>query len=149
MCHKSTVYEIEVTEGCLPLDLSCPNGCSLMDPELTIHDQPAIRLKFEFEGHTGELYLDAIYGRYHSIVDTSIPPQATVTFYCPTCNAVLNHETARCDSCEAPLFTMYLPDGAIHYVCTRYGCHHSYIVSIDGEIEYHFIKKEDTDPTAA
>lgn len=101
----------------------CPQGHSLMSPEVTLGGMPTVHLLARQGATTDHIYLDARYGNYDVIGGDTFAVGSLVTLHCPVCNASLELEGEQCLHCAAPLFSFHLPHKGLAQACTRVGCH--------------------------
>jgi hypothetical protein len=103
-----------------------------MDPEVTIHDLPSIKVRCVSEGREGVLNLDPVYGRFDNIQDWDPPKGTIVEFQCSSCGVSLKSEEETCQACGAPLFTLQLPSGIVEG-CLRRGCLYHRLTIVDSD----------------
>jgi hypothetical protein len=117
-------------------DATCPNGCSLMVPEIPIHGHASIGVRFAFGDWQGIIHLDPVFGSFDNECDIEIPDGQAVAFRCPSCNASLRSDEGRCPTCAAEMFVLHLPNGGILEGCLRKGCsgHKLRIVDLDAQM---------------
>jgi hypothetical protein len=67
----------------------CPNGCSVIDKEHSIHGVLGLRIRFRRPGMEGELVLSAIEGDYDKIVlSGKLEAGVKDELYCPHCGVM-------------------------------------------------------------
>ena len=126
--------EFQVPEGQLVVrHACCPAGCDLMDPQVRIHDHPAIHVKYEQAGKQVSIHLDPLYGSYDHILESAAPRGTVVEFFCPQCATSLNDPDTNCAQCSAPMFMLHLPNGSFVEGCQRAGCSHHRLRIVTGE----------------
>ena len=101
---------------------TCPDGCSLMAPDVPIGGFPSIRVNAAFGTTRGIIYLDPGYGCFQHQTSLEIPPRTVVDLACPECGRSLA-TVERCLDCGAPMFRLLLPHGGAIEGCLRMGCH--------------------------
>lgn len=71
-------------------EIFCPNGCSLIDPENTIHEIPGIRIKYRRPGIEGEFVISAIEGDFEKIIlSGELKDGVKDELFCPHCDTML------------------------------------------------------------
>jgi len=111
----------------------CPQGCNLMNAEHPIHEYPSIHVKATYQGRSGSIYLDPVYGRHDNIAEIEIPDGEIVEFSCPHCNTSLSDPERTCSRCSAGVFSLQLPKGGSVEACRRNGCPGHRLEIITGE----------------
>jgi hypothetical protein len=125
-------------------ELMCPNGHSLMEESVRIHDEPSIKIAVERPNGLGLIFIDAFWGSHAKLYDFMPAPSEEVTYpvaHCPECGAslVIKRSCSRmeCDSDRS--FVFHLPgENNFIYVCAKLGCpDHSIVV---GGVPQHLTK---------
>jgi hypothetical protein len=133
MSRRQEKISLQLPEGVIGIrNAKCPQGCSLMDPEVKIHDLPSIKVRFKAEDHEGILRLDPVYGRFDNIQDWDPPKGTIVEFHCDRCGVSLQSEDDKCQACGAPLFTLQLSSGIVEG-CLRRGCLYHRLTIVDSD----------------
>ncbi|MBI5477973.1 MAG: hypothetical protein HY906_03910 [Deltaproteobacteria bacterium] len=114
---------------------TCPAGCSLMAPDVSIGGFPSIRVTIAFGSERGQLYLDPGYGSFQHQTGLTIPPRTVVEMSCPTCGESLAQDEP-CADCGARTFRLSLPQGGTITGCLRAGCHRHKLelADLDGDL---------------
>jgi hypothetical protein len=123
----------------------CPNGCDLMNDEVTIRGYKSIAVLLYWQNQKGIIYLDPEFGKYEHRCDITIPEGSIVDFFCPHCGISLKHGSEICPSCSAPTFGLVLPKEGEIIGCLRRGCfeHTLKLVSLEAmqlQIEENFYR---------
>ncbi|MDX9882728.1 MAG: hypothetical protein RBS73_11745 [Prolixibacteraceae bacterium] len=64
----------------------CPNGCSIIDPEVEINGFPGLRFRFKRPGYEGEFVISAIEGDFDKvIISGELITGEKDELYCPLC----------------------------------------------------------------
>jgi hypothetical protein len=114
---------------------TCPAGCSLMAPDVTIGGFPSIRVTIAFGSVRGQFYLDPGYGSFQHQTGIQIPSRTVVEMTCPTCGESLAVDDP-CPDCGARTFKLTLPKGGSVTGCLRFGCHRHKLelADLDGDL---------------
>lgn len=133
--NEKIQVEISVPSGSLNVrHAQCPNGHSLIDPEMKIGGHPAVKVKVSASGKSGMIYLDPVYGSYDNIEKgIDIPMDAIAEFFCPECDISLTDTHENCHLCSSPLYVFHLPKGSIVEGCLKKGCFFHQMKIVDGE----------------
>ena len=102
---------------------ACPKGCDLLDAAVKIGGLPSIRLRRSWDGETGSLHLDPVYGRFNHVASLPTPDGQVAVFACPQCQADLTLPGVLCPRCGAPIFGLRTPGQGLVAYCSRSGCY--------------------------
>lgn len=110
----------------------CPDGHSLMDPNVPINGYPSIKVILQYGEIRGIVHLDPVYGSFHNIFDIDIPDGVVTKMFCPICDVDMGVKDERgCDWCFSPLFHMMLPHNGMVEGCLKIGCHQHKLKLVD------------------
>jgi predicted RNA-binding Zn-ribbon protein involved in translation (DUF1610 family) len=114
-------------EKYIAIQVKCPEcGKSLMNPYVTIHDKPTIKLNIEHGGQRGVINLCAFYGCTEHTGSIAQEKGTISRFSCPHCEAELI-STHTCKECEAPMVPFAMEKGGVLHMCSRRGCNSHYL----------------------
>ncbi len=127
--------EVEVPSKSFTVEhVSCPNGHSLCDDKVKIHDKPSIKVKARYKDQDGYMFLDPVYGSYDNIEKgISLPKGAVVELFCPECGMSLTDPSETCQLCSSPMYIFHLPKGSIVEGCLKKGCMFHKMKIVDAE----------------
>lgn len=101
---------------------TCPKGHSLIDEDHKINGMPSIKLKAKSLTNEGFIHLDPVYGNHQHHYGIQFNKDEIVKLYCPHCGVSLIDETKKGPECNAPVYTIFIPDQGILEGCTKFGC---------------------------
>ena len=134
---KSEKIQVEISVPAKALNVKnakCPNGHSLMDPEVKIGGYQAVKVNVTCGDEKGVIYLDPVYGSYDHIEEgIKIKDDCVVEFLCPECNTRLTDKHENCHLCSSPLYVFHLPKGSIVEGCLKKGCLFHKMKIVDSE----------------
>ncbi len=100
---------------------TCPNGHTLMCPDKPMDGEPSIGVRVKCGGKSGNLYLNAFFGRFEYECDFELKKDDVVQLFCPKCGVDLAID-ANCNLCNIAMFAIQLPDGGQVEACPTVGC---------------------------
>lgn len=113
---------------------TCPNGHSLSDKKVKIHDHPSLKVKIVTNKKEGFLYIDPLYGSYDNIEKNVTMHDGDVAeFFCPECGVSLMDPDTNCSICSSQMFIFHLPHGSFVEGCTKKGCMFHKLKLVSGE----------------
>ena len=126
--------KLEKRESQVLEEAYCPNGHNLVNEEVYFSGNQAICLKVRNKKNEGNLFLSPVMGEKCKVSYENWYKKGEVYEYsCPVCDVHL-HSISPC-SCGGDLVALYLDQNlkisASVTFCTRFGCFHSEIKSID------------------
>lgn len=101
---------------------NCPKGHSLIDEDHKINGMPSIKLKAKSLTNEGFIHLDPVYGNHQHHYGIQFKKDEIVKLYCPHCGFSLIDATKKGPVCNAPVYTIIIPDQGILEGCTKFGC---------------------------
>lgn len=100
----------------------CPKNHNLMDDEHKVDAAPSIKLKVISNGKEGLIYLDPVYGRNHHHYEIAQSKGENYEVHCPVCNISMMEENKKCNECDAPLYSIIIPQKGTLETCAKFGC---------------------------
>lgn len=112
-------------------EVTCPEGCSLMDHAVRIHGEPSIKLQIETGDVGGRMFVDPYWGGHEKLYGF-IPKPGIVKAACPSCGGSLIVRRECPEGCCDESIVLALPGDNRIFVCARLGCpgHHLHIADI-------------------
>lgn len=107
----------------ISIQVECPH-CQrdLIDKQHLIGGTGSISLNGELpDGTKGVIQLSALYGDFTIDTALKIPNGTVVEFSCPYCRQSLK-SGRKCESCDAQMAAMQLPQGGKVQFCAKRGC---------------------------
>ena len=105
----------------------CPNGHTLIAPNVKIRDFPAIKIKVNIGKSEGLLFLDAFWGSHaklYNFIPVSSEREKIVKSFCPECGVSLDADEKcilkECNCKKA--IVLHLPAENRIMVCSKLGC---------------------------
>ena len=116
-------------------EVTCPEGCSLMDPAVKIHGEPSITMHLETGDVGGRMFVDAFWGGHEKLYGF-IPKPGIAKVACPSCGISLITKRECPEGCCGECIVLTLPGDNKIFVCARLGCpgHHLHIADIPESI---------------
>ncbi len=115
----------------------CPNGHSLLDDNIHINENHAMKLKVVSKsGDKGFVALSPVYGDYSRVsIDIKLNKGDILDIYCPECDEKLP-AYVDCTLCDSHMITVFTTSELSYSdcicICKQVGCHNSSIKSNRG-----------------
>jgi hypothetical protein len=116
-------------------EVTCPAGCSLMDPAVKIHGEASIKMQIESGDAGGLMFVDAFWGGHEKLYGF-IPKPGIVSAACPSCSRSLIVQRECPEGCCDRCIVLALPGENKIFVCAQLGCpgHHLHIAQMPESI---------------
>ncbi len=101
---------------------TCKKGHNLMDEHHKIDGRPSIKLKAKSAKNEGFIHLDPVYGNHTHHYGIQFEQNEIIKPFCPHCGVSLVNENDKGPGCNAPTYTIYIPNQGELKGCTKFGC---------------------------
>jgi len=117
-------------EALFAINVKCPHCFkSLMDPKITLDNEPSIKVDIKIRGEKSWLRLSSVWGSYTIQSERKINVGDVPEFYCPHCTKSLNL-AIKCETCGSPKVELNLNTGGKIMICSKRGCK-KHVIEID------------------
>jgi two-component system, NtrC family, sensor kinase len=101
---------------------ACPKGCDLLDKNVRLAGNPAIRVIRRSGGRDILFHMDPVYGRANHRAAEPCDEGGIGVHLCPACHARLDLPERHCALCGAPMFAVQVARMGQAEWCSRKGC---------------------------